>query len=170
MSAETYPCLEPGCDASFPSRRSRSVHTRFHPWDPDATEKACYSCDRRKPLDAFCIDKHRPDNRRTQCRSCDNAYQNGRRAAEVPRSRTVPRVNESPLADWKAEAPCRGLDPSLFYPEMGESPAAAIAVCRTCPFIDPCRDQALANHEQGVWGGTTDRDRQKLRRSRRWAS
>lgn len=58
-------------------------------------------------------------------------------------------------------AACRGVDPDLFHPERGESARPAKAVCRTCPHLDECRAFALAAPRslQGVWGGTTQRDR-----------
>lgn len=167
-----YVCHEPGCGATFPTRHGRASHLGYcHPLPPDATDKVCSSCEERKPLSAFTADANRIGGYRSECRACNNVRQNSRRKQQQePRSRTVPRVLESPLAEWKDEAPCRGLDPALFYPEVGTSPAAAIEVCRECPFREPCLDQALANHEMGVWGATTEGERRRMRRSRRWAT
>jgi hypothetical protein len=40
----------------------------------------------------------------------------------------------------------------------------AIAICKTCPKIDACLQYALVWEQYGVWGGTTETQRQKLRK------
>jgi hypothetical protein len=40
----------------------------------------------------------------------------------------------------------------------------AINICRVCPVQEPCLQWALEHHETGIWGGTTERRRQELRR------
>lgn len=134
-------------------------------------EKVCCVCRLAKPVDAFSKNKHRPDGFRGECRACNNTQQNARRAAsDDTRGRTVPRPTEDPLAEWKDEALCRNVDPALFFPEGGESPDGAKEVCRGCPVVEECLRYALANHEFGVWGGTTERDRRRMRRAKRWLS
>lgn len=65
--------------------------------------------------------------------------------------------------DWQKDAACRGMGPELFFPPRGESPAAAKAVCATCPITDKCYEYARTNHERaGVWGGRTGRARQTV--------
>lgn len=67
----------------------------------------------------------------------------------------------------RAIAACRGLDPDLFFPERGASLAPAKAVCATCPVTEACLEYALEHHEPGVWGGTGDIERRRIRRERR---
>lgn len=68
-----------------------------------------------------------------------------------------------PLPEWWDRAPCKGLT-DLFYPETGETTAGAKAVCSTCEYAAECR--ALGMPElHGVWGGTSERDRRRLRRT-----
>lgn len=57
--------------------------------------------------------------------------------------------------------------PEVFFPAKGCSPRAAKALCEQCPHKEACRREALTyGHDLvGVWGGTTDADRRKLRRS-----
>lgn len=44
----------------------------------------------------------------------------------------------------------------------------AKAVCSSCPYQARCLEYALKNpDEQGIWGGTTERDRQMFKRSSR---
>ena len=77
---------------------------------------------------------------------------------------------ESELA-WQREAECRGLGATesraLFFPTRGESVDEARAICERCPVVDECLDFALKNGCVGVWGGTTERQRRRLRRNRR---
>lgn len=68
---------------------------------------------------------------------------------------------------------CSETDNEIFFPEKGKATAAlksiraAQAICRRCPYIDPCREWALDNYEIGIWGATTEGERRRIRRSRR---
>lgn len=73
--------------------------------------------------------------------------------------------------DWREEAACRDTDPDLFFP-IGTTGAAleqidsAKSVCHSCPAQEACLEFALAtNQESGVWGGTSEEDRRKLRKA-----
>lgn len=70
---------------------------------------------------------------------------------------------------WRHLAACRGLDPELFHPGPGESPAAARAVCCSCPVRAECAEWALFGRVEhhGIWGGLTELDRRRIRRARR---
>ncbi|MFD0033032.1 WhiB family transcriptional regulator [Streptomyces sp. NPDC127172] len=65
---------------------------------------------------------------------------------------------------------CADEDPELFFP--GEKSAADVlqkeeakAVCRRCPLIESCLQGALERNEAaGVWGGTDEGDRRRLKR------
>lgn len=71
--------------------------------------------------------------------------------------------------DWMRHAACRGLDPDLFHPERGQTADRAKAVCATCPVQPECLDHAFRNGERvGVWGGTSERERRKMRQQ--WAA
>jgi len=70
---------------------------------------------------------------------------------------------------WFARAACRGMPVNLFFvagPPSDYDPAARAACCE-CPVREECLDWAIAHHERGYWGGTTDGDRRRLRRRRR---
>lgn len=66
------------------------------------------------------------------------------------------------------ERNCAPVEVQVMYPELTDERAVAIAksVCDNCVFIDPCREYAMATHEQGVWGQTTERDRRSIQRER----
>ena len=70
------------------------------------------------------------------------------------------------LGSWADEARCVGML-HLFYPAEHQSLWAhteAIAICKTCPVIEECREHALhAGEVFGVWGGLSPRH---LRRAR----
>lgn len=73
--------------------------------------------------------------------------------------------------DWRDRAACRDTDPDLFFPVGSTGPAvdqiaAAKAVCRQCDAVQACLEFAMAtNQESGVWGGTCEDERRKLRRA-----
>jgi WhiB family redox-sensing transcriptional regulator len=63
---------------------------------------------------------------------------------------------------------CRGLDPSVFYPEDDAEAEVAKEVCRDCGVRTACLEFALARREKvGVWGGATERERRRILRQRR---
>lgn len=66
-------------------------------------------------------------------------------------------------AGWVDQAACRGTDPELFFPLGHKQLADALAVCRSCPVQGDCLDDAVRRGERGVWGGTTDEDRRRMR-------
>lgn len=84
----------------------------------------------------------------------------------------------NPVFDWDKEswregASCRQTTPELFFPagttgQALEQITAAKAVCRTCAVQSQCLEFALdTNQEAGIWGGTDEVERRRLRRVRR---
>ena len=72
----------------------------------------------------------------------------------------------SDLAWVTTEASCRDLKTDQFFPEKARRNVAQM-MCADCPLFDPCRDYALARPEvRGIWGGTTDEDRDEIRKGR----
>ncbi len=69
---------------------------------------------------------------------------------------------------WKSAA-CQDEDPELFFPVSAVGPgrqdiARAKAVCASCLVRRPCLQFAMATHQvHGVWGGTTEEERRRLR-------
>jgi WhiB family redox-sensing transcriptional regulator len=67
---------------------------------------------------------------------------------------------------WQDLALCAEVDPDLFFPEKGDSTAAARRVCAACEVRAQCLVWALDHGEiHGVWGGVTGRARRGLRRA-----
>lgn len=66
---------------------------------------------------------------------------------------------------WQGKARCLEVDPEIFFPERGGSSKSARAVCKQCEVRLECLRYALRNREQfGIWGGTSERERRKLRK------
>jgi WhiB family transcriptional regulator, redox-sensing transcriptional regulator len=73
-------------------------------------------------------------------------------------------------ATWHKRAACQGLDSDVFYPGSEEEIDAveAKAICAECPVRQACLEHALMYRErEGVWGGTTERERRRIVRQRR---
>jgi WhiB family redox-sensing transcriptional regulator len=68
--------------------------------------------------------------------------------------------------NWRAAARCRTADAEGLF-VTGARQREARAFCRTCPVRTECLAHALDERiEFGVWGGTTERERRALLRSR----
>lgn len=63
-----------------------------------------------------------------------------------------------------AAAACRSDDPELFFPATPQGVQAARQRCAGCPLVVACREWGLHHEAYGIWGGTTARDRKRLRR------
>lgn len=72
--------------------------------------------------------------------------------------------------EWLDRAACLHEDPELFFPVGSTGPAlrdeqAAKRICARCPVISECLSWALRTGQtSGVWGGTGELERAKLRR------
>jgi WhiB family redox-sensing transcriptional regulator len=73
--------------------------------------------------------------------------------------------------EWRDESLCRDTDPDLFFP-VGTTGQALLqieqakAVCSQCPVSQECLEFALStNQDSGIWGGTSEEERRKLRRA-----
>jgi WhiB family redox-sensing transcriptional regulator len=65
---------------------------------------------------------------------------------------------------------CAQVDPELFFPQKGGTTRPAKSLCSSCDMLVPCRRWALTARVggypiDGVWGGTSQRDRERIRRS-----
>jgi WhiB family transcriptional regulator, redox-sensing transcriptional regulator len=73
-------------------------------------------------------------------------------------------------ATWTTQAACTGIDSDIFYPvsEDEADAAEAKAICAICPVQLACLEHALDLRErEGIWGGTTERERRRILRQRR---
>jgi WhiB family redox-sensing transcriptional regulator len=73
--------------------------------------------------------------------------------------------DDNPLA-WQADSLCAQTDPEAFFPEKGGSTRDAKKICTSCEVRTECLEYALHNDERfGIWGGLSERERRKLRKS-----
>lgn len=68
-------------------------------------------------------------------------------------------------ADWRQLGLCAQVDPEAWFPGKGEAIQPAKRICARCDVKDPCLAWALDHHEDGVWGGTTTLERQRMRKA-----
>jgi WhiB family transcriptional regulator, redox-sensing transcriptional regulator len=74
--------------------------------------------------------------------------------------------------DWRSAAACWSADPDLFFPVSAfgkalEQVAQAKAICARCPVRRQCLAFALRTRQvHGVWGGTSEEERDFIRRRR----
>ena len=71
---------------------------------------------------------------------------------------------------WRTRAACTGIDSDIFYPNSEDEADAleAKAICAVCPVQVSCLEHALSFRErEGIWGGTTERERRRIQRQRR---
>jgi WhiB family transcriptional regulator, redox-sensing transcriptional regulator len=72
----------------------------------------------------------------------------------------------APLPSWRGDAACREHPEIEWVPVSSrENVTAARAVCGECLVADQCLEWALAqdNNLEGVWAGTTQRQRKDMR-------
>lgn len=73
--------------------------------------------------------------------------------------------------DWRLSAGCQYTDPDLFHSEDPGQTWHAKRVCASCPVREECLEYALSAGEKwGVWGGLSERQRQRLFAVRRRAA
>jgi WhiB family transcriptional regulator, redox-sensing transcriptional regulator len=67
---------------------------------------------------------------------------------------------------WQEQALCAQTDPEAFFPEKGGSTREAKRICVGCEVKAECLEYALASDERfGIWGGLSERERRRLKRS-----
>lgn len=102
-------------------------------------------------------------NRGCRCDLCRDACSRYRKARRTPAQFPYPPAN----VDWHTHALCRTgkHTTAKFYPDGAGKPnwQPALEICRACPVINECLDYALEHRElEGVWGGTTPRQRRRI--------
>lgn len=74
--------------------------------------------------------------------------------------------NTADRSAWQERALCAETDAEAFFPVQGGSSRAAKRTCRACPVTDSCLEYAMDTHQEfGIWGGTSERERRKLRKT-----
>jgi len=69
---------------------------------------------------------------------------------------------------WMGQGRCKNIDPAVFFPSDWIGVQSAQRICVNCTVSPQCLGYALANRiTDGVWGGTSERQRARLLRSHR---
>ena len=68
-----------------------------------------------------------------------------------------------PVPAWWAHAACRGEGVARWFPPSGAAIAAQRAICAACPVVAECLTAGIGD-DHGIHGGTTRRERVRLRR------
>lgn len=70
--------------------------------------------------------------------------------------------------NWRDDALCLQFYTELFHPERGGDVREGKQVCARCPVRERCLQEALRLEQTrgaqvtGIWGGTTQRERQRM--------
>lgn len=71
---------------------------------------------------------------------------------------------------WQFEEPrCAEVGGEFWFPEREESSthvAFAKSICNQCSHKTECLEWALVNERVGIWGGTNEKTRQRIRSKR----
>jgi hypothetical protein len=74
-------------------------------------------------------------------------------------------VTPEPPGDWLDQAECARCDPELWHSPVRQAQAEARRICRTvCPVQVECLQWALRQDLDGIVGGHTEEERQRMRR------
>lgn len=69
---------------------------------------------------------------------------------------------------WQTQAACGKTDNAdSFFPGGGRPSNKSKRICAGCPVRAACLAWAIENGEEGIWGGLTERERQRLTDSKR---
>jgi WhiB family redox-sensing transcriptional regulator len=83
-------------------------------------------------------------------------------------------VRQTPIlvpGDWARQAACAPHPKEWWFPDgdrrtIWHQSARAKTICKTCPVREECLAYALENDERyGIWGGTSQRERKRLRQA-----
>ncbi len=75
------------------------------------------------------------------------------------------------LDSWADRANCKGVTATEFFMEVGQDAGVhweAFDVCSRCEVKNECLEHALEFERFGIWGGTTEVERIRIRRQRRF--
>ena len=69
---------------------------------------------------------------------------------------------------WMTEGKCRELPAKIFFPSDGAGVEVARRICVDCRVRATCLEYTLTEGvEHGVWGGSSERERNRIARRRR---
>lgn len=72
----------------------------------------------------------------------------------------------SAVTAWMDDAACTTTDPEAFVPNVGANNRTARRICNNCPVAGPCLEWAITAKADGIYAGTTTRQRATIRAER----
>jgi len=88
--------------------------------------------------------------------------------ATSPQHNATQPASPTPPESWMNNAQCHHVDPAIFFPTGPADHDEAQRICAACTVRDECLGFALDHHiKHGIWGGSTERERQHIREQRR---
>jgi WhiB family transcriptional regulator, redox-sensing transcriptional regulator len=88
--------------------------------------------------------------------------------SEIIEPDTLETSKPHPDASFMKRGRCNDLPPEIMFPHDKPGVEAAKEICRICVVQEVCLDHALTfKIGNGVWGGTSERERRKILKSRR---
>lgn len=166
-------CVVDGCEGRKKARGFCSKH--YAEWRHRHGQHRCTEEFCREPVHARGLCDHHY-RQLPEIKATTYAYKRRYRAKYPFTNGKPPRPR--PSEEWRNEAFCTpeksGLSLEeidwMFFPPRGHNEAAAAAkeVCARCPVRVECVEYAIETRQWwGIWGGTTPRQRQRIRRQRR---
>jgi WhiB family redox-sensing transcriptional regulator len=71
------------------------------------------------------------------------------------------------VPEWQDVALCRKYPSWVFFPDTAAGLIHAIEICSNCPVMTDCGTFAIRHRiNHGVWGGMSERSRQRARRTK----
>lgn len=67
--------------------------------------------------------------------------------------------------EWANRGACRNsdIDPDMFFPVSKKNEANAKLFCKAlCPVLGQCLEFAIRYSQEGIWGGTDEKERRKI--------
>lgn len=101
-----------------------------------------------------------------------SSRQVGGHPRQAPLGHMGPRLVQGRSVRWEDRAKCKDHpNPDFFFPDgPGRVPKNVLAYCNDCPVKGECLEWALAAPphimDHGVYGGTSEHERQRIRRER----
>jgi WhiB family redox-sensing transcriptional regulator len=72
--------------------------------------------------------------------------------------------------EWMSEALCLEIDSTLFFPDEPNAYTEGKKACELCTVKTQCLEYALKLDVVGIWGGTTETERRKMKKNARAAA
>lgn len=69
--------------------------------------------------------------------------------------------------EWMTQARCKGMTDLFFNEGNVAFVREAKHICASCPVKKECLGFAMRNDDQGIWAGTSTRERERIRRALR---